>query len=394
MSSLAWIDFDEAERQRAQRIMALFQERETRDELGLGAIRDSIADHLFPGTSTIQTRLRYMLFIPWILQELEGSNLTEAELRVEARNMEIDLAVALQEGGESTGVIGRDAGPRLQRLPSSVYWAGLGTWGIREFSGSIESLFSELSSRGRRRNLVQGDDAVAAARSQAIWHPALPPMPENLLESAVFQLTRDEADFLIERLFSSNRTKSTLFTTLARKGIDADCDYIWEHPHLSDFPTNASRLVQHGEIFSQVMHGAALLYNLDLSRLRENDEWIEEYQGWLQEWRNELDIAKVRAWSLDEFWGCVDHHDHAIRPFAKRFVSEWRDLVLQASGDVTDLNAARDLVRTREEDLKKGQSRYKNPAVRDRWTGRSGAYRIDFRWPGAKSHLRDLANAE
>ena len=47
MSSLAWIDFDEAERQRAQRIMALFQERESRDELGLGAIRDSIADHLF-----------------------------------------------------------------------------------------------------------------------------------------------------------------------------------------------------------------------------------------------------------------------------------------------------------------------------------------------------------
>ena len=58
MSSLAWIDFDEAERQRAQRIMALFQERESRDELGLGGIRDSIADHLFPGTSTIQTRLR------------------------------------------------------------------------------------------------------------------------------------------------------------------------------------------------------------------------------------------------------------------------------------------------------------------------------------------------
>ena len=35
MSSRAWIDFDEAEPRRAQRIMALFQERETRDELGL-----------------------------------------------------------------------------------------------------------------------------------------------------------------------------------------------------------------------------------------------------------------------------------------------------------------------------------------------------------------------
>lgn len=46
MSSLAWTDFDEAERQRSQRIMVLFQERESHDELGLGAIRNSIAEHL------------------------------------------------------------------------------------------------------------------------------------------------------------------------------------------------------------------------------------------------------------------------------------------------------------------------------------------------------------
>jgi hypothetical protein len=128
MSSLAWIDFDEAERQRAQRIMALFQERESRDELGLGAIRDSIADHLFPGTSTIQTRLRYMLFIPWILRRLEGRDVTAAQLSAEGRAMEIRLSDALKAGGETSGVIGRDAGARLQRLPSSVYWASLGAW--------------------------------------------------------------------------------------------------------------------------------------------------------------------------------------------------------------------------------------------------------------------------
>lgn len=58
-SALGWVDFDEAERDRAQRLMQLFTEQDTRDELGLGAIRDSISDHLFPGTSTIQTRLRY-----------------------------------------------------------------------------------------------------------------------------------------------------------------------------------------------------------------------------------------------------------------------------------------------------------------------------------------------
>ncbi len=54
-----------------QRILALFQVRETRDELGLGAVRDSFADQMFPGTSTIQTRLRYMLFVPWMYRRFE-----------------------------------------------------------------------------------------------------------------------------------------------------------------------------------------------------------------------------------------------------------------------------------------------------------------------------------
>ena len=70
-STLTWIDHDPYARERAYRILALFQEKESRDELGLGAVRDSFADALFPGTSTIQTRLRYMLFVAWIYCDLE-----------------------------------------------------------------------------------------------------------------------------------------------------------------------------------------------------------------------------------------------------------------------------------------------------------------------------------
>lgn len=46
---------------RPRRIIDLFDEKDTRDELGLGAARDALSDLMFPGTSTIQTRLRYML---------------------------------------------------------------------------------------------------------------------------------------------------------------------------------------------------------------------------------------------------------------------------------------------------------------------------------------------
>ena len=392
MSSLAWIDFDEAERQRAQRIMALFQERESRDELGLGAIRDSIADHLFPGTSTIQTRLRYMLFIPWLFRMLEGRDVPESQLRTEARALEIRLADALKRGGETNGVIGRDAGPRLQRLPSSVYWAGLGAWGIRLFPGSTDSLFVSLRGIKRWQRPSNDEDAAASSPGRAIWIPSLPTAPKDLLDQSAFGLTIDEAQFIIDRLIASQ--PATLLTFLARESIDAECDYIWTHPHLAAFPAPARRLIRHGEIFSGVMHGATLLYNLALSELRGRDDWAADYREQIASWVAELDRSTLNGWSLDEFWTAVEHPAHSIRPAAKRFVMQWLELVADGAGKIASTPAARQLVEERERRLKTTQSRYTNHAVRDRWAGASGVARLSFRWSQAKSHLRDLAHAE
>ena len=41
------------------------------DELGVGTIRDGFSDILFPGTSTIQTRAKYLFIISYICLELE-----------------------------------------------------------------------------------------------------------------------------------------------------------------------------------------------------------------------------------------------------------------------------------------------------------------------------------
>lgn len=392
MSSLAWIDFDETERQRAQRIMALFQERESRDELGLGAVRDSIADHLFPGTSTIQTRLRYMLFVPWLLRMVEDRDDAPNQLMDEARSLEIRLSNALLSGGETIGVIGRDAGPRLKRLPSSVYWAGLGTWGIRIFPSSIDSYFTSLRTfrRGRQR-LRDGDEVSSDARITHIWHPALPARPKELLETAKFRLTIDEAEFIIDRLVAQQ--PEALLTILARERIDADCPYIWEHPNLADFPKAPRRLVEHGKLFSSVMHGASLTYNLQLSELRQRDDWIKYYKDQLAQWSSELDTSAIKTWSLDDFWSSVGHPAHAIKPTAKRFVTEWIALVRESATGIPQSVPARLLVKSRERNLKDKQSRFVNRAVRDRWGGASGAERLSFRWQQAKSHLQDLANA-
>ena len=90
-STLAWIDHDSTARERTLRILSLFQEKESRDELGLGSVRDSFADQFFPGTSTIQTRLRYMLFVPWIYHSLEEKRLPAKSFAIQADLLERNL---------------------------------------------------------------------------------------------------------------------------------------------------------------------------------------------------------------------------------------------------------------------------------------------------------------
>lgn len=135
-SKFGWVDFAEEDRRKMLDVIHLFRERDTRDELGIGTIRDSFSDYFFPGTSTVQTKVRYMLFIPWIYLDLERRKTPFSEIASKARSKEIRLIFSLLEGGEKEGVIGSDAKKTLKRLPSNIYWTGLASWGIRVFNGS------------------------------------------------------------------------------------------------------------------------------------------------------------------------------------------------------------------------------------------------------------------
>jgi hypothetical protein len=167
-SILAWIDHDSKARERTLRILSLFQEKESRDELGLGSVRDSFADQLFPGTSTIQTRLRYMLFVPWIYQSLEEKRLLVDSFAIQADKLERDLVEPLLDSDDQAGVFGKTAGKKLKRLPSSVYWAGLGVWGIRLTPFSQDEYHRRINETYRRQNALKALEKDAKARGDDI----------------------------------------------------------------------------------------------------------------------------------------------------------------------------------------------------------------------------------
>ena len=85
MSMFVWLDYSERERQKMLKVVDLFREHDTRDELRVGSVRDAFADMLFPGTSTIMTRARYFLLVAWTYQRLEKERIATAQIGTRAR---------------------------------------------------------------------------------------------------------------------------------------------------------------------------------------------------------------------------------------------------------------------------------------------------------------------
>jgi Family of unknown function (DUF6361) len=280
-ATLTWLDHDAMDRDRMNRILALFRERDTRDELGIGVIRDLIADELFPGTSTIQTRLRYMLFVPWIYQKLEQKRRDGTVFAEEARRLEVAVVKALIASGDDTaGVFGKRAGGGLKRLPSSVYWAGLGLWQIRRFQGSqdqyhaaIEKIYNLRSARGQSEDAARrrGEGLDAIHEDAAItWHPKLPKAPSGFPEEASIHLRREEAQFIQDQIVTTH--PKSLLARIILLPLPA-VDFPWEHSALARFTPDHRELLHHARLLSEATYGAAILYNLMLAEAREMRSW-------------------------------------------------------------------------------------------------------------------------
>ena len=124
-SAIAWLDASREDQRRMREIVNIFAQSESRDELGIGQVRDALSDSLFPGTSTLHTRARYLLFVPWcfVAAAAKGGTAARGERRVE--DNERALIAGLTDLGATDGLIGRLAGVAVKTLPSALYWGAL-----------------------------------------------------------------------------------------------------------------------------------------------------------------------------------------------------------------------------------------------------------------------------
>lgn len=399
-STFTWLDYSEADRRKMLDVINAFREKETRDELGLGSVRDAFADQLFPGTSTIQTRARYFLFVPWIYLRLERDRVRSSDIARQARRDELRLIEALIKGGETgegAGVIGARARAKLQRLPSSVYWLGLSTLGVRLFGGSLDQYHRSLDrfyEIARQRRSMRGEEDDLLDEPLGLnWHPSLPAAPPDLLERATFKLTAEEADYLSDQI-RVRQPGSLLRFLLDVDSPTPDVEFPWEHPDLGQFPALLREQLTHARHFSEVMHGAPLLYNLMLAELTGREDLVERYRAWLQGWASQLisQRAELERWDLNRFWGIVRAQGARVTPQSQHFVETWIREVCQPEtlAAIAEHPQLRQIVHRREVALKRRLSRLENPRARELWTGQSGLGQLSYRWGSAHRLLSDI----
>ena len=376
-STLTWLDFSEAERRRALQVVELFAMHETRDELGLGAIRDAFADAMFPGISTVQRRARYFLFVPWIFRAAEGRG---GDALANTRKAELALIGVLAQSEDTDGVIGLRVGTQLKQLPSMIYWQGVARWGIRRPRGTREQW-----SRSHRNSGATDDGERLDALSW--WHDNLVKPPPDFPHEASLALSTSEAEYLAERITTSCPGTLLSWLILRRQPWERTT-FAWELPMRSELQSQHARLLDHAQRFSEAMHGAALLYNLMLAEATEDEDRRDQYEDALDTWRNQAS----QQWDVTDFWALTaevaSRHDRR----ARRFVDAWLELVRDGV-DPGGSAAARELVREREHEVKRRYARLSYDSARDTWRGAAGAGQLEYRWASAQRQLLDIVNA-
>lgn len=394
-SSLTWLDFSEQEQRRVLGVVELFRERDTVDELGVGVVRDALAELLFPGTSTLHARGRYLLFIPWIYQAIERSPRKCQDAWEHARRAEIALIDALVASDDGEGAIGSIARATLKIFPSTVYWVALGKWGIRTLPFSQNQYHRWLRAGGPRRALADEEGDGELERAASAWH-AVPPPPEGFPRGVSFRFALDEARYVAERITMS--VPGTLLSHLIEERVDVTpYDYPWELAAALELPAPLPEQLAHAARFSLVIHGAPLLYNLMLaerSQRADADELREDYEPRLAGWAEEVEGwgRQLAAWDRRAFWEQVAAAGTRTPAPTRRFIDGWLDLAL--AGDPFAIAAderARRLVSERERAVKRGRARLHNPQALALWGGEAGTTRMAFRWlPFVKRIVRDV----
>lgn len=402
MASVGWIDFSPEHRNRIGSVLDLLKPEGVVDELGLGTIRDALANHLFPGISTIQTRAKYFFIIPYILYDYQGLKPTQRRVKtpshfLEEKEYEIMWQLADDYNHkEGTGVIGitKYKPQKIARRPSAIYWNGLYTYNFIDTRGLATESFLKQAINPTLESLLaneqKGDDAIKDdkdAEHESMFRIRVTPN-QKWAEGLKLDLNKEEAGFFADRIVSKAKNKliAELMTYEKLWNIFSNSDSFmtfaksaWHLP-LSNGLKNELKF---SHDFSELMYGVHLAYNSQLQRKTFNNNYYDvEWQHWVKNITSKmLDYANFNPDDLSTY-------AHTTRGTTAQFVKEWWH---HTQHSFRDLKKRDKLIHQQEAIVKGSKARLQwnktDDVKEEKWMGLKY---FDYRFRQARIILNDI----
>ena len=394
---LGWIDFSKNERNKVLSVLDMLSEAGTLDELGIAPVRDGFANIFFPGTSTIQTRAKYFMIVPYALKDLEYSGESNPNRLLRAfDDIERECGERLLASGSDTdGIIGSRSlgqGKWVRRTPADVYWAGLRNYGI--FTGGTLSLTEYVRAmcalKNQKTNLVkmgnrndnaeEGDlDDKDAGNLFKMKFWKMPTYSSEWMENLSIKLTKGEGEFLKTQIITSYPDSMMAYILKNNKTEVLECRSFQELGGLMQiFPEEVQTDYKMAADFSDFLYVLRTIYNIIVSdgeNTAANSEW---------ERLNE-EIEDIAAVDLEAIFTRLGIYGNV---FLCNFLRKSQELMKAA-----DLEGMKKEIRRRERELKQSRAKTMHPGEFDTggWFG-GGA--LDYRFGNAKVIIRDIFESE
>jgi hypothetical protein len=380
---IGWVDYSRDERNKILNILRLLGTQGALDELGIGTVRDGFSNLLFPGISTLQTRAKYFVLLPYLFGDaLKQKFIRPGDVRVWLEKQEVALVDTLIRNSPSgaEGIIGSRTyrqGRTVKMKPSAIYWSGLRTMGIfryPEFSLDDACRETYLQSIKRREVSLKTegeegakDDADALHDGHVLFSPIIP--PNGYMKEAKIELTQEEAEYLFTHITSSKSTKGSLLGYMLAHHLMYPSFQEIEHRYL---PGHLSDLVRQAQDFSRFIYGAHLMYNVIYSQ---DAAFSEEFIRWRQEVFRPIDIAAVSVITR-----CTPH--------TKTFLQNWQLLMMDYQQG-RDQKAAKQLIIDREKFVKRDRAKLNKPE-QYRYEVPVHNYMLSYRYATAHRIIKDI----
>lgn len=413
-SFLTWVDFDSDQKKKMAEVIRLFSDQGVRDELGFGTVRDVIADKLFPGTSTIQTRAKYFLLVPYIFLQLQKEASEKKALRENTRKMQdrieeledelIKKLVQQEDSGGTIGSVSLARNKKLQRYPNEIYWAGLKKWGIFKDEAGRSSYYEELGDRiellneWERKNKDGENDY--SKRPNNFWNAEIEKLDKDVKVKELkysFELHPKESAFLRSQI--NECCNGSLLNSLLTNEIHIrEVETLWDLKVRKVINDQFKDILYNSKNFSLLVCGAVRAY-FYYCATKLGSPLVKEYEEFFESWFIEVKKSEFSQWKVEDFFNYLRTLDeranvHMTQVFCAQFKKEFDKST--TFKEMLDSEVLFNLIKKRELDLKKiKRARLSNEEPLKRWGNSLNgvafkAYGPDFRWGQSKRIILDI----